>query len=121
MKLTEFINEILFINEVNYSLNIFMVCALVYFMFIFLSTDPMKPRRKTSGWKLKILILILYSIHTCFSVLIVCSHVVNITCPTKFKDFTCLEGEHVDSAIVAGIGVIFVFLNSYFIENIYNF
>ena len=46
LSLEYFANEILFINEVNYALNMFFVGGLFYFFIILLLTNPNKPRRK---------------------------------------------------------------------------
>lgn len=121
LNLETLINKYLFISEVNYVLNVFLVFGLLYFLIILVTTNPMKPRRKGQAWKLKILIIVLYSLHTCFSTVIVLAHSVNIFCRKGLPNFSCLEGENVDSAVVAGMGVIVFLLNSYFIENIYNF
>eukprot|EP00347_Sterkiella_histriomuscorum_P003580 403363742 len=121
LNLTGFVNETLFINEVNYGLNLFLVTGLIYFFIILFTTNPKKPRRKGQSWKINIMIIVLYSVHTCFSTLIIAAQTVNIFCPTSTDNFTCLKGSNVDSAIVSSLGIVAFLLNSYFIENIYNF
>ena len=116
-----FINVYLYIPTVSIIINSIIVLSYVYLFILILLTDPNKPRRKGSAWQLRLLIMMLYSMNTCFSILIIYCQIVNTFCPWPLPNFSCLNGPQIYYASVSYVGWIFMLFNSFLLENIYNF
>lgn len=76
-----FVNEVLFNKVVDIIINVFMLLSFFFFVIMFAKTNPKKHRRKSSAWKLNLLLMIQYFIHTTFSIITITNQVCNIISP----------------------------------------